>query len=152
MSFKWCKNANKWSNWAENLYRYIFSPEERDGGVRIMIFRIFGGLRRDCDVKYDVRYYKIAQKFIQMMLECQQMIELSWKFVRIHIFTRGTRWWCQNSNVLTYWRLRRDCVVKYDVRYHEIAQTFIQMMLECQQMIELSWKFVWIHIFTQGTR
>ena len=110
------------------MYRYIFSPEERDGGVRIMIFRIFGGLRRDFDVKYDVKYYKIAQKFIQMMLECQQMIELSWKFVRIHIFTRETRGWCQNSNVLNYWRLRSDCDVKYEVRYHKKAQKFINTL------------------------
>ena len=30
------------------------------------------------------------------MLECQQIIRLSWKFTWIHIFTRGTRWKCQN--------------------------------------------------------
>ena len=29
------------------------------------------------DVKYEVIFYKIAQKFIQMMLEYQQMIGLS---------------------------------------------------------------------------
>ena len=36
--------------------------------------RIFEGVRRDCDVKYDVRYHKIAQNFIQIVLECQKMI------------------------------------------------------------------------------
>ena len=58
------------------------------------------------DVKYDVRYHELVQNVLQMMLECQQMIKLSWKFVWIHIFARGTRWWCQNYNILTYWRLR----------------------------------------------
>ena len=60
------------------------------------------------------------------------MIELSCKFAWIHIFTRGTRWWCQNSNILTYWRLSRDCDVKYDVRYHKAAHKFIQMMLDIE--------------------
>ena len=138
-------------NWAENLYGYIFSPEECDAGVRIMIFRLFGGLKRHWVVKHDVRYHKIAQNFIQMMLECQQMIEMGYKFIRIHIFIRGTRWWCQNSNILIYWRLTHDCGVKYDVRYYKIAQNFIQMMLESQKMIKLSCKFISSHIFTQGS-
>ena len=77
-----------------------------DCDVRILTFWLFEGVRRYCDAKYDVRYHKIVQNVIQMMLECQQMIELSWKFVWIHIFARGTRWWCQNYNILTYWRLR----------------------------------------------
>ena len=55
----------------------MFSPEERDGGATVMIFRLLGGLKRHCVVKHDVRYHKIAQTFIQMMLECQQMIELT---------------------------------------------------------------------------
>ena len=57
------------------MYEYIFS-EECDDGVRI-IFRLFGGLKRHCVVKHDVKYHKIAEKFIEMMLECQQIIELS---------------------------------------------------------------------------
>ena len=85
------------------------------------------------------------------MLDCQQMIELSWKFIRLHIFIRGTRWWCQNFNILTYWKLRRDFDVKYDVRYNKTAQKFIQMMIESLQMIELSWTFLMIHIFIRGT-
>ena len=56
-----------------------------DCGVRILTFWLFEG--------------------VNMMLECYQMIELSWKFAWIHIFARGTRWWCQNYNILTYWRL-----------------------------------------------
>ena len=123
-----------------------------DCDVRILTFWLFEGVRRYFDAKYDVRYHEIVQNVIQMMLECQQMIELSWKFVWIHIFTRGTRWWCQNSNILTYWKLRRDYDVKYGVRYHKTAQKFIQMMLECQQMIELSWKCIRLHIFIRGTR
>ena len=39
------------------MYGYLFSPEECDGGVRIMIFRLFGGLKRHCVVKHDVRSY-----------------------------------------------------------------------------------------------
>ena len=125
-----------------------------DCDVRILTFWLFEGVRRYCDAKYDVRDHKLVQNVIQMMLECHQMIELSWKFVWvwIHIFTRGTRWWCQNSNILTYWKLRRDCDVKYDVRYHKTSQKFIQMMLECQQMIRLSCKFVSSHIFTQESQ
>ena len=123
-----------------------------DCDIRILTFWLFEGARRYFDAKYDVRYHKIVQNVIQMMLECQQMIELSWKFVWIHIFTRGTRWWCQNSNILTYWKLRRDYDVKCDVRYQKTAQKFIQMMLECQQMIELSWKCIRLHIFIRGTR
>ena len=45
-----------------------------------------------------------SQNVIQMMLECQQMIELSWKLVWLHIFTREMRWWCQNYDILTFWR------------------------------------------------
>ena len=123
-----------------------------DCDVRILTFWIFEGVRRYFDVIYDVRYHEIVQNVIQMILEYQQMIELSWKFVWIHIFTRGTRWWCQNSYILTYWKLRRDFDVKYDVRYHKTAQKFIQMMIESLQMIELSWKFLRIHIFIRGTR
>ena len=123
-----------------------------DCDVRILTFWLFEGVRRYCDAKYDVRYHKIVQNVIQMMLECQQMIELSWKFVWIHIFTRGTWWWCQNSNILTYWKLRRDYDVKYDVRFYKSQKVFIEMMLEYQQMIGLSCKFVSFHIFTQGSQ
>ena len=56
-----------------------------DCGVRILIFWLFEGVRWHFDVKYDTRYHKLVQNVIQMMLECQQMIELSWKFVWIHI-------------------------------------------------------------------
>ena len=55
------------------------------------------------------------------MLECQQMIELSWKFVWVHISPEE----------------RDYCDVKYDVRFHNIAEKFIQMILEGQQMIRL---------------
>ena len=30
--------------------------------------KIFEGVRRECDVKYDVRYHKIAQNVIQIVL------------------------------------------------------------------------------------
>ena len=33
----------------------------------LLHLRVFEGVRLHCDVKYDVRYHKIAQKFIQMM-------------------------------------------------------------------------------------
>ena len=62
----------------------------------------FWRLRRDCDVKYDVRYHKIAQNFIQFMFQCQKMIWLSLKFIWVHIFIWGTRWWCQNSNIFDF--------------------------------------------------
>ena len=53
----------------------MLSPEERVGGVRIIIFRLLGGLKRHhCVGKYDLRYHEIAQNFIQMILECRQMI------------------------------------------------------------------------------
>ena len=99
-----------------------------------------------CDVKYDVRYHKTAQKFTQL-LECLQMIELTWKFLWIHIFIRGIRWWWQSSNILTYWRLRR-IVTSNMTSDFVIAEKFIQMMLEYQQMIGLSGKFLYLYIFS----
>ena len=116
-----------------------------------MTFWLFEGVRWHFDVKYDVRYHKISPKCHSNDVRMQKMIELRWKFVWINISTRKTRCWCQTSNILTTWRLRRSCDVKYDVRY-EIAQNVIQMMLECKKMIELSWNFEWINIFTRKTR
>ena len=45
-----------------------------------------GGLKRHCVVKNDVRYHKIAQKFFQVVLKFQQIVELSCKFISSHIF------------------------------------------------------------------
>ena len=82
----------RWLCWSQNAYRWEFLGWKTDWDVKIMTFWLFEGVRRYCDVKYDVRYHEIAKNVIQMMLECQQMIELSWKLVWIHIFTQGTRW------------------------------------------------------------
>ena len=87
----------RWLCWSQNAYRWVFFGMETDCDVNIMTFWLFEGVKRHCDVKYDARYHEIAKNVIQMMLECQQMIELSWKLVWIHIFTQGTRWWCQNT-------------------------------------------------------
>ena len=81
-----------------------------------------------CDVKYDVRYHKTAQKSIQMMLECQPMIGLSCKFVSLHIFTRGSQWSYQwSSQNMIFWLLEglnHHCALKYDVKYHKMAHSF----------------------------
>ena len=102
----------KWLCWSQNACRWVSLGWKTDFGVKIMTFWVFEEVRRYCDVKYDVRYHEIAKNVIQMMLECQQMIELSWKLVWVHIFTRGTRWWCQNTYILTWWRLKWYCDVK----------------------------------------
>ena len=98
----------KWLCWFQSAYRWVFWGWKTDFDVRILTFWHFDGVRRYYDVKYDVMHHEIVQNVTQMMLEFQLMIELSWKFSRIHfhIFIRGTRWWCQNSNILTYWRLK----------------------------------------------
>ena len=104
----------------------------------------FWRLRRDCDVKYDVRYHKIAQNFIQFMFQCQKMIWLSLKFIWVHIFIWGTRWWCQNSNILTFWKLRRDCDVKSQngPRFH---LNYVIMPINDAMKLKI-W---WLHIFTR---
>ena len=69
------------------------------------------------------------------------------KICIIRIFARGTQWWYQNYNILTYWRLRLYCDVKYHAQYHKTAQKSIQMMLKCQKMIG----FIPWHIFICGS-
>ena len=48
--------------------------KEHDGVARILIFFDSIGLQHHCDVKYDMRYHKLAHEFIQVILECQQII------------------------------------------------------------------------------
>ena len=70
-------NVKKWSDSAENLYGYIFSPEEHDSYDRILLFWPSEGFICHCDVKYDVKYHKMAQKSNEIMLERQQMVQLN---------------------------------------------------------------------------
>ena len=65
-------NVNKWWYWAENLYVSIFSTEEHDSYVRILLFWLPEGFICHCDVIFDVKYHKVAQKSNEMMLERQQ--------------------------------------------------------------------------------
>ena len=54
-------------------------------------------------------------------------------------FGMENRWRCHNSVVMTLSEgLRPHCDVKYDVRYHKMAQKSNEIMLEHQQMIKLS--------------
>ena len=121
----------------------IFSAEDHNGHVRIMILRLFGGLKRQCVVKHYVRHLKVAQNFV---LRCARMstndpIKLKfWTDTQFH---------------------PRNVIVMSEILYFDVwtsnlppevkvAQRFIQM-LECQQMIGLNLKFLLQHIFTRGS-
>ena len=94
----------RWLCWSQKAYRWEFLGWKTDWDVKSMTFWLFEGVRWHCDVKYDVRYHEIAKNVIQMMLECQQMLELSWRLVWIPIITRRMQWWCQNNDISTFWR------------------------------------------------
>ena len=51
-------------------------------------FWLFKGLRRHCDVKYNIRYHKMVHEIIQIILACQQIILFNYELAWLHIFTR----------------------------------------------------------------
>ena len=86
------------------------------------------GLNCHCDVKYDVRYDKMAKKSIQMMLVCQQMIRFS-KIV-ISKLSEGLR---SHHDVRIY-NMAKNCLslnVKihglFYVKYGQISHSWIWM-------------------------
>ena len=71
-----------------------------DCGVKIMTFWLWDGVRRYCDVKYDVRYHEIAKNVIQMMLECQKWSNWAENLYG-YIFSPEERY--GGVKILTFW-------------------------------------------------
>ena len=59
-------------------------------------------------------------------------------------FHLRTRWWCQNFNILTFWRLRRDCddTSQNGPRFH-----LYYVIMPMNDAMKL--KIWWLHIFTR---
>ena len=102
----------KWLCWSQNAYRWVLLGWKTDCDVRIMIFRVFEGVRLHCDVKYDVRYNKIAKNVIQMLY--------------------ADKWsnWAINLYGYIFSREERDGGVRiliFDVKYHEMGHNFVYL-------------------------
>ena len=48
-----------------DLHLYILSRKDHNGHIRIMIFWPFEGLKRNFDIKYEVKYHKTVHNFTQ---------------------------------------------------------------------------------------
>ena len=116
----------KWLCWSQNAYRWVFLGWKTDCGVKIMTFWLFEGGKTILWRQIWRQISWNSQNVIQMMLECQQMIELSWWTRSLgEIMGHFHYIWCH------IWR-NNDVLAIQKSKYHKSDTT----------TVILAWKYV----------